>query len=187
VSFDDYARFASASGRGLPSDNGWGRGNRPVININWEDASAYTRWLSEQTGHHYRLPSEAEWEYAAAAGTNTFYPWGNNGGENHAVCFNCGSRWDARQTAPAGSFAANAFGLYDMAGNVLEWVADCRHDSYQDAPGDGGVWAGGDCGRHMARGGAYDSPVDNLRTQSRPYFATGTRLNNLGLRVVRQD
>ncbi len=187
VSFDDYDRFASASGRGLPGDHGWGRDNRPVINISWDDAVAYTRWLSEQTGHRYRLPSEAEWEYAAAAGTSTFYAWGNNGGENHAVCFNCGSRWDARQTAPVGSFAANAFGLYDMAGNVLEWVADCRHDSYQDASGDGGVWAGGDCARHMARGGAYDSPVDNLRTQSRPYFATGTRLNNLGLRVVRQD
>ena len=187
VSFDDYDRFATASGHGLPGDHGWGRGNRPVINISWDDAVDYTRWLSEQTGHHYRLPSEAEWEYAAAAGTTTFYSWGNNAGENHAVCFNCGSRWDGRETAPVGSFAANAFGLYDTAGNVLEWVADCRHDSYQNAPGDGAVWAGGDCARHMARGGAYDSPVDNLRTQSRPYFATGTRLNNLGLRVVRQE
>ena len=187
VSFDDYDRYASATGRSLPSDNGWGRGKRPVINVDWDDAVAYTRWLSEQTGHHYRLPSEAEWEYAAAAGASTFYAWGNNGGDNHAVCYNCGSRWDGRETAPIGSFPANAFGLYDMAGNVLEWVADCRHDSYQNAPGDGGVWAGGDCSRHMARGGAYDSPLDNLRTQSRPYFSTGTHLNNLGLRVVRQD
>ena len=187
VSFADYDRFAAATARTLPNDHGWGRDNRPVININWEDAQAYTRWLSEQTGNHYRLPSEAEWEYAAAAGASTFYWWGNNSGENRAVCFNCGSKWDGRQTAPVGSFAANRFGLYDTAGNVLEWVADCRHESYQDAPGDGGVWAGGDCTRHIARGGGFDSPVDNLRTQSRPFFAAGVRLNNLGLRVVRED
>ncbi len=187
VSFADYDRFATATGRSLPDDHGWGRGNQPAINVSWDDAAAYARWLSEQTGHRYALPSEAEWEYAAAAGTSTFYFWGNSGGENHAVCFNCGSRWDNRQTAPVGSFAANAFGLYDTAGNVLEWVADCRHEGYQGAPADGSVWAGGDCTRHMARGGAYDSPVDNLRIQSRPYFATGVRLNNLGLRVVRRD
>lgn len=187
VSFAEYDRFATAAGRLLPGDHGWGRDSRPVINISWDDAQAYARWLSEQTGHRYRLPSEAEWEYAAAAGTSTFYWWGNNSGDNRANCFNCGSRWDGRETAPVGSFAANTFGLYDTAGNVLEWVADCRHDSYQNAPVDGGVWAGGDCSWHMARGGGFDSPVDNLRTQSRPYFAAGTRLNNLGLRVVRED
>lgn len=187
VSFADYDRFATATGRPLPGDHGWGRDNRPVINVSWDDAQAYVRWLSEQTGHRYRLPSEAEWEYAAAAGTSTFYWWGNNSGENRAACFNCGSRWDGRETAPVGSFAANAFGLYDTAGNVLEWVADCRHEGYQNAPADGSVWAGGDCTRHVARGGGFDSPVDNVRTQSRPYFASGTRLNNLGLRVVRED
>lgn len=187
VSFAEYDRFTTATGRPLPGDHGWGRGNRPVINVSWDDAAAYVRWLSEQTGHTYRLPSEAEWEYAAAAGTSTFYWWGNNSGDNRANCFNCGSRWDGLETAPVGSFAANAFGLYDTAGNVLEWVADCRHESYQGAPADSSVWAGGDCTRHVARGGGFDSPVDKLRTQSRPYFAAGTRLNNLGLRVVRED
>jgi len=159
----------------------------PVEQVSWNDAQEFIQKLNAKTGKQYRLPNEAEWEYAAAAGTNTFYWWGNNSGENRAACFNCGSRWDGRETAPVGSFAANAFGLYDTAGNVLEWVADCRHESYQDAPADGDVWAGGDCSRHIARGGGFDSPVDNLRTQSRPYFAGGTRLNNLGLRVVRED
>lgn len=187
ITFDDYDRFAAATGRTLPGDRRWGRSKRPVINVSWDDAVAYTRWLSEQTGHRYRLPSEAEWEYAGGAGADTFYWWGNNSGENHAACFNCGSAWDGRQTAPVGSFAANAFGLYDTAGNVLEWVADCRHENYQGAPADGSVWSGGDCARHIARGGAYDSPADNLRIQKRGYFASATRLDNLGLRVARED
>ena len=89
-----YDRFAKATGRDLPSDRGWGRGNRPVINVNWHDAKAYAQWLTQQTGKKFRLPSEAEWEYAARAGTTTKYSWGNDIGRNNANCNGCGSQWD---------------------------------------------------------------------------------------------
>ena len=115
---------------------GWGRGNRPVINVSWDDAQSYVSWLSRETGEEYRLPSEAEWEYAARAGSSTAYWWGDKIGRNRANCKGCRSRWGER-TAPVGSFAANGFGLHDMHGNVWEWVEDCYFDSYRGAPGDG--------------------------------------------------
>jgi formylglycine-generating enzyme required for sulfatase activity len=125
VTFEEYAKFATAVGRKLPEGEGWGTGNRPVINVSWKDAVAYAEWLSEQTGKRYRLPSEAEWEYAAGAGTETKYWWGNEVGINRANCDGCGSQWDNKQTAPVGSFDANPLGLYDTAGKVFEWVQDC--------------------------------------------------------------
>ena len=96
-----------------------GRGQRPVINVSWPDAVAYTQWLSSQTGENYRLPSEAEWEYAVRAGTETAYSWGNDIGRNLANCYECGSHWDGSKTAPVGSFRANRWGLYDMHGLVF--------------------------------------------------------------------
>ena len=108
-----------------------------MINVSWDDAQSYVAWLSRMTGKTYRLLSEAEYEYAARAGTQTVYPWGDDIGKNNANCDGCGSRWDGKQTAPVGSFAANAFGLYDMVGNVWEWAEDCYHDSYNGAPADG--------------------------------------------------
>jgi formylglycine-generating enzyme required for sulfatase activity len=116
--YDVFARLmmtnrgwlARLMGRGLPGDEGWGRGRRPVINISWEDARAYAQWLSEQTGKRYRLPTEAEWEYAARAGTETAYWWGDEVGKNRANCAGCGSQWDDKQTAPVGSFASNPWG-----------------------------------------------------------------------------
>ena len=113
VTFAEYDKFAQATGRKKPNDRGWGRGNRPVINVSWNDATAYAKWLSNQTGKTYRLPTEAEWEYAARAGTETKYWWGNDLGKNRAACDGCGSQWDNKQTAPVGSFSANKFGLYD--------------------------------------------------------------------------
>lgn len=104
-----------------PDDQGWGRGRQPVINVNWDDARQYVRWLSQKTGNNYRLLTETEWEYAARAGTTTAYPWGDEIGSGNANCNGCGSQWDNRQPAPVGSFRANAFGLYDMNGNVCEW------------------------------------------------------------------
>ena len=101
---------------------------------------AYAEWLSAQTGAAYRLPSESEWEYAARAGTATKYSWGNEIGVNRANCDGCGSEWDNARTAPVGSFRPNAFGLYDMHGNLWEWVADCWNRSYAGAPTDGGAW-----------------------------------------------
>ncbi|MEZ6030154.1 MAG: SUMF1/EgtB/PvdO family nonheme iron enzyme [Hyphomonadaceae bacterium] len=120
-----------------PSDAGWGRDKRPVINVSWYDAKAYTDWLSAKTGKPYRLPSEAEWEFAARAGTSTLFWWGNEVGQGHANCPGCGSQWDGTQTAPVGSFSPNAFGLYDTAGNALEWVEDCGSDNYNETPTDG--------------------------------------------------
>src|SRR5262245_42158522 len=111
VTFDEYDQFAKARNRKLPDDEGWGRGPRPVINVSWDDAAAYAKWLSEQTGNRYRLPTEAEWEYAARAGTETNYWWGNNLIKGMANCDGCGSQWDGKQTGPVGSFKPNAFGL----------------------------------------------------------------------------
>ena len=101
-----------------------------MINVSQEDAKAYATWLSAQTGKPYRLPSESEWEYAARSDTRTRYSWGDEIGVNRANCDGCGSAWDDEHTAPVGRFAANAFGLFDMHGNVYEWVEDCYVDSY---------------------------------------------------------
>ena len=168
VTFDEYDRFAAATGRSLPDDEGWGRGTRPVINVSWDDAQAYVSWLSSETGVPYRLPSEAEWEYAARAGTTTAYWWGNEIGSNRANCDGCGSRWDDEMTAPVGSFGANAWDLHDMHGNVSEWVEDCWHETYAGAPADGSAWtAGGDCGVRVSRGGSRISSPRNIRAASR--------------------
>ena len=120
-----------------PDDYGWGRGDRPVILVDWDDAQQYVGWLSQQTGKTYRLLSEAEWEYAARAGTTTSYSWGNDikvDDKAMANCFACGSQWDDKETAPVGSFAPNAFGLHDMLGNVWEWVEDCYHTATTARP-----------------------------------------------------
>src|SRR5689334_11194399 len=139
-----------------PSDEGWGRGRRPVINVSWDDAKAYVAWLSRKTGKPYRLLSGSEYEYATRAGTQTAYPWGDAIGTNNANCHACGSQWDAKQTAPVGSFAANGFGLYDMVGNVREWTEDCYHDTYSGAPTDGSAWIeGGNCYDRVVRGGSF--------------------------------
>ena len=111
-----------------------------MINVSWDDAKAYVAWLSKKTGKTYRLLTEAEYEYATRAGTQTAYPWGNDIGENNANCRGCGSQWDGKQTAPVGSFSPNGFGLYDMVGNVGQWTEDCYHDSYNGAPADGSAW-----------------------------------------------
>jgi formylglycine-generating enzyme required for sulfatase activity len=184
VTFAESDRFAEATGRQKPSDKGWGRGNRPVINVSWHDATAYAEWLSEQTGKLYRLPSEAEWEYAARAGTETKYWWGNEIGSNKANCYGCGSRWDNKQTAPVGSFAPNQFGLYDTVGNVWEWCADSWHGSYKGAPTDGMVWRGGDESRRVRRGGSWGNFPRIARSAYRLRSESVKRLVNNGFRVV---
>ena len=124
----------------IPDDEDWIRGNYPVINVSWDDAQLFIDWLNSKTGGNYRLPTEAEWEYAARAGSTTRYSWGDDIGVNRANCIGCGSQWDEKQTAPVGSFPANAWGLYDMHGNVSEWVQDCYHENYEGAPSDGSAW-----------------------------------------------
>ncbi len=155
VTFAEYDKFAEATGRSKPDDYGWGRGNRPVMNVSWHDATAYLDWLSEQTGKRYRLPTEAEWEYAARAGTETKYWWGNEIGTNLANCYSSGSEWSGKQTAPVGSFQANPFGLYDTVGNLWEWCADPWHSNYQGAPTDGRIWNSSDTVKRLLRGGSF--------------------------------
>ena len=190
VMFEEYDRFTHATGRERANDQGWGRGRRPVINISWDDAVAYAQWLSAQTGESYRLPSEAEWEYAARAGTETLYSWGNEIGRNRANCSSCGSRWDDRRTAPVGSFSPNGWGLHDMHGNVLEWVQDCWNGSYRGAPADGSAWESGDCSRRVLRGGSWFSVPRYLRSALRLSALRlrdppSIRSNLFGVRVAR--
>ena len=168
-----------------PDDQGWGRGDRPVIKVNWGDAQSYVAWLSAQTGKDYRLPSEAEWEYAARAGTETRYHWGDEIGVNRANCDGCGSQWDDRQTAPVGSFGPNAWGLHDMHGNVFEWPQDCWNDDYQGAPSDGSAWESGDCSRRILRSGSWAASPGILRSASRFIGTADTRARDNGFRIVR--
>ncbi len=168
-----------------PDDQGWGRGRRPVINVSWDGAMAYMMWLSHKTGKAYRLLTEAEWEYAARAGSTTVYYWGDKLGKGNANCNGCGSKWDNVQTSPVGSFAANAFGLYDMAGNAWQWVQDCYHDNYKGVPADGSAWTGGDCNARVVRGGSWISYPQLLRSAARFWNTPDNRGNLLGFRVGR--
>ena len=185
VTFEEYDRFTAATGRVRADDEGWGRGRRPVINVSWEDAVAYAKWLSDRTGERYRLPSEAEWEYAARAGSTTKYSWGNKKGRNRANCDGCGSQWDDERTAPVGSFSPNAWGLHDMHGNVWEWVQDCWNNRYRGAPTGGSAWESGDCSKRVLRGGSWYSRPKYLRAANRDRNSTGRRLDVNGFRVAR--
>jgi len=187
VTFDDYDQFVKATHRQPPVDRDWGRGRRPVINVSWEDANAYAKWLSEQTGKRYRLPTEAEWEYAARGGKETAYWWGNDLIKGMANCDGCGSRWDGEQTAPVGSFKPNPFGLYDTAGNVWEWVQDCYHDNYNGAPSDGTAWELKDskqCIRRVIRGGSWLHIPRDLRSSSRDRNKPDYLSYSIGFRLV---
>jgi formylglycine-generating enzyme required for sulfatase activity len=170
---------------GRANDAGWGRESRPVINVSWDHAKAYAAWLSRVTGKAYRLLSEAEWEYAARAGTKTPYYWGGEIGKNNANCNSCGSQWDGKQAAPVGSFAPNAFGLYDMSGNVWQWLEDCYHGNYDGAPADGSAWTAGDCQFRFVRGASWFHAPQVLRSADRFFFSTSLRSTNLGFRVGR--
>ena len=159
----------------------------PVERVSWNDAQEFIGRLNARGGgNRYRLPTEAEWEYAARAGTTTEYWWGNEIGDNRANCDGCGSQWDDESTAPVGLFAANAWGLHDVHGNVWEWVQDCMHNSYQGAPGDGSAWtSGGNCRRRVLRGGSWSYVPWNLRAANRLRRADGYRSNVVGFRVAR--
>ena len=179
-----------------PGDNGWGRGTRPVINVSWEDAQAYVAWVSRETGRPYRLLSEVEWEYVARAETTGTYWWDgwfSTGADHEYANYGteacCGGmaagadRW--MHTSPVGSFEANAFGLFDTAGNVWEWVADCWNDSYRDAPSDGSAWTSGNCGRRVVRGGSWYNEPEVLRSANRDRSDTGSRDDTFGFRIAR--
>ena len=168
-----------------PADSGLGRGDRPVINVNWNDARAFVDWLSKQTGQEYRLPSETEWEYAARASTTARYWWGDDVGSNNANCDGCVSEWDSKGTAPVGRFDANKFSLHDTAGNVREWVEDCWNRSYEGAPRDGRAWSSGQCQSRVLRGGSWYGYPRYLRSAYRSGDHSGYRNDNAGFRVAR--
>ncbi|MBK7677044.1 MAG: formylglycine-generating enzyme family protein [Candidatus Accumulibacter sp.] len=168
VTFDEWDACVAAGGyRHTPGDHNRGRGRRLVINVSWNDAQASISWLATKTGKGYRLLSEAEWEYAARAGTTTAYPWGDVPGSRRANLAGSGSQWSGSQTAPVGSFPPNGFGLHDMIGNVWEWTQDCRNDSHQGGPADGLAREGGDCGRRVVRGGSWGSRPELARAAYR--------------------
>ena len=188
VTFAEWDACVGAGGCGgyRPEDEGWGRGSRPVINVSWEDAREYVRWLSRETGEGYRMLSESEWEYVARAGTTTARYWG----ESESGQCRYGNGYDQTgeaerdldrdfvdcsdgyaETAPVGVYEANAFGLHDVLGNVWEWKRDCWNESYSGAPSDGSAWMSGDCSRRVLRGGSW---LD-FRGSSVRRTATGTR------------
>ena len=169
------------------TDPGFGQTDRdPVVCVSWDDAKSYVAWLSQRTGQQYRLLTESEWEYAARAGTTTTYYWGNDIGRGNANCNGCGTQWDGKQTAPAGSFKANSFGLHDMLGNVYEWVEDCWHDSYAGAPTDGAAWtANCTSASRVLRGGSWVNFSFNARSANRIRNSSDDRSYYNGFRVAR--
>jgi formylglycine-generating enzyme required for sulfatase activity len=177
----------------IPDDRGWGRGDRPVINVNWNDAKAYVAWLSKKTGKEYRLLSEAEREYVARAGTTTPFWWGSSITPDQANYDGSadpykggGAKGEYRQkTLPVKSFKPNPWGLYQVHGNVWEWVEDCWNANYDGAPGDGSARTTGDCARHVQRGGSWSLDPWDLRAAKRGWYLTGIRYFNWGFRVAR--
>jgi formylglycine-generating enzyme required for sulfatase activity len=193
VTFEQYDAFAEATGKAKPDDQGNGRGQQPVGNVTWWEAVAYAEWLSQKTGKKFRLPSEAEWQYAARAGTTTEYYWGNEIDRNFAnygkdEC--CGlhasgaDKWLG--AAPVGQFPPNKFGLYDMLGNVSEIVQDCWNPNYIGAPTDGSAWTTGDCSKHVTVGGQYHFEPFWIRSAARIYHPgdDAERYINFGFRIA---
>jgi formylglycine-generating enzyme required for sulfatase activity/serine/threonine protein kinase len=197
VTFEQWDRCVANGGCSTrPADNGWGRGDRPVIMVSWNDAQEYAAWLSQATGQRYSLPSESQWEYAARAGQEGDWP----GGDPALVCRfanvaggETSFRWQhddcsdaaALSTLPVGTLQANAFGLYDTIGNVAEWTLDCMNLSYLDAPSDGGAWSRGICSSRMTRGGSWFTGTQDIRLPARFNLKNGDRNDFTGLRVVR--
>jgi len=194
VTFDEWDACVAAGGCDgyKPSDQDWGRGRRPVINVSWDDAKTYVAWLAKKTGKPYRLPSEAEREYVTRAGTATAFWWGGSistsqANYNGKYTYGSGAKGDVRQrTVAVDSFAANPWGLYQVHGNVYEWTEDCYHASYAEAPTDGSAWISSGCGTgRVLRGGSWVHDPQYLRSASRDWTAEGYRTNFLGFRVAR--
>jgi len=183
VTFEEYDKYCEATGRKKPNDEGWGRGNRPVINVSWNDAVAYTEWLSGQTGAEYRLPSEAEWEYAARSGSETKYWWGNDIGKNKANCYGdyCGDSY--KYASPVGTFEANPFGLYDTVGNVWEWTCSV-YESYGNGEEQRCADKNSNKNR-VLRGGSWDGVPVFTRSANRDYVSPDVTNLSVGFRLLR--
>ncbi|EIC20695.1 SUMF1/EgtB/PvdO family nonheme iron enzyme [Thiorhodovibrio frisius] len=194
VTFADWdACVADGGCKHEPEDEGWGRDDRPVINVSWDDAQDYLRWLNRKTGQAYRLPTEAKWEYAARAGTTTAFSTGRcistrqANYDGNSDYNDCGAKTGVylQKTQPVGSYPSNPWGLADMHGNVWEWTQDCWNDSYRGAPTNGAAWNRGNCARRALRGGSWDNVPRNLRSGYRNWNDTGYRNYSLGFRVAR--
>ncbi|MFO1320762.1 MAG: formylglycine-generating enzyme family protein [Burkholderiales bacterium] len=200
VTFAEWDACTAAGACERVEDDGWGRGRRPVINVGFDQAHAYARWLAAKTGQSYRLPMEAEWEYGARAGTKTSHYWGHGIDEacTQANVYDTGSDEKYRfgwgvfrcsdgfiETAPVGSFPANAFGLHDVLGNVWEWTEDCYTPGYVGAPTDGSARTDGSCHKRVSRGGGWNIYPAWVRSAYRYGLEPARRSNNLGFRIVR--
>jgi len=179
-----FAEWDAADLPHKPGDQGMGRGQRPAINVSWEDAKAYASWLSQKTGKEHRLLSEAEWEYCCRAGTTTKYAFGDSI-THQQVQFSEGEWGSANQTVEVGKFPPNAWGLYDTHGNVWEWCEDNWHADYKGAPQDGSVWQGGDASLRVLRGGPWSGDSDDPRSADRFRIRPDFRDGNIGFRLSR--
>ncbi len=190
ITFAEYDFFAQSTGKPLPGDNGWGREDRPVIHVSWEDANIYAQWLSKTTGKKFRLPTEAEWEYVARGGSTGRYWWGDNeqDAKGKANCRRgCSSSFSGlfgSKTAPVGSYLPNPFGVYDTAGNVSEWVQDCYEENYTEAKANGSAYEHSQCQGRVVRGGSTKDNVQRLSSSARDNIPSGYLNETLGFRLV---
>ena len=186
VTFKEYDQFAHARGRTLPEDRGWGRGRRPVVHVSWNEAVEYAKWLSVQTGKPYRLLTEAEWEYAARSGGKDDI-WAGTSREQILTDYAWYEASSGQKTQPVGTKKPNSIGVYDMSGNVREWVEDCWHETYDGAPEDGSAWleaGGGKCGLRVIRGGSWLNTPDILRLSGRDSRYADFRDGTIGFRLA---
>lgn len=187
VTFDEWAQCHADGGcEKIPTDRGWGRGKRPVMSVTLKEVQAYMSWLSKKSGHTYRLPSEAEWEYAARAGTPTEYWWGDDMGKGFANCRGCGTEWSGVKSAPIGKFKPNPWGLYDVHGNVLEMVSDCWQNNLVGVPTDGSPRTGAKCTNRVVKGGAWYYLSKVSRAASRARNDARVYSYFIGFRVFRE-
>lgn len=192
LKFSEWQSCVDAGGcKREPDDHNWGREGRPVINVTYFDAKRYLEWISKKTGKKYRLPSEAEWEYAHRAGATTQWWWGNKVGNNNANCKDCKSKWSdggelPHGSAPVGSFKPNPFGLHDTAGNVFEWVEDCWNTSHKNAPNDGSARTEGNCNYRVLRGGSFYYYSKVAKSSYRAKNPPAVKSYWLGFRVLRE-
>jgi formylglycine-generating enzyme required for sulfatase activity len=180
VTVQEWNECAAAKACGFTAT---GKDDAPITNVSWTDAQQYAAWLAQATKNPYRLPSEAEWEYAARGGTHTKYWWGDKLQPGMAGCKDCGDV-AAEQPAKVGSFKPNPFGLYDMGGGVDQWVEDCWHKTYQGAPNDGSAWSGGDCSSHVLRSGSWKNDSRYVRPSNRDGYDTNVRYPTHGFRIA---
>jgi formylglycine-generating enzyme required for sulfatase activity/class 3 adenylate cyclase len=182
VTIGEWGQCVAAKACSFPLE---GEESAPARNLSWADAQQYVGWLAKSTGQPYRLPSEAEWEYAARAGTNSRYWWGERIAPKMANCKGCGEPYDPRQPLNVGSLPANPLGLHDLSGGVAQWVADCWHPNYQGAPADGLAWSEPNCRESVLRGGSWRNDASYVRSASRAHYDNGVRYPAHGFRVAR--